>query len=216
MSISTDSRNVRIAANADVDQESSELAERRFELDAEIRRREIAIKEKQARGGWLTAQQATIAGAVLALVSGVAGAVISAYSSQRIEAGKSLSSLQIEELRSKASIELEKSKQLASEALEARRFETTLILDAIKTPSRVDAIRNLKFFVAAGFILDPSGKIAKLNDEDLPSISGPTSSDERRRKSDQAAFVPGAGEEGAHAVEAGPTGSRPSGNGTSW
>jgi hypothetical protein len=154
--------------------DSVKLEERKFELDAEIRRREMAIKEAEAKRTGLTAAQATIAGAVLALVSGVAGASITALSSQSIETGKSLTSLQIEELRTKGNLDIEMSKQLATESLERKKFETSLILQAIKTSSRADAIRNLKFFVAAGFVSDPEGKIARLSDESLPSISMPS------------------------------------------
>jgi hypothetical protein len=154
--------------------DSVQLEERKFELDAEIRRREMAIKEAEAKRTGLSAAQATIAGAVLALVSGVAGALITALSSQSIETGKSLTSLQIEELRTKGNLDIERSKQLATESLERKKFETSLILEAIKTSSRADAIRNLKFFVAAGFVSDPDDKIARLSDESLPSISMPS------------------------------------------
>jgi len=85
-----------------------------------------------------------------------------------------MTSLQIEELKVRGTLQLEESRQLATESLEQKKFETALILEAIKTPSRTDAIRNLKFFVAAGFIEDPDGKISSLNDERLPSISIPS------------------------------------------
>jgi hypothetical protein len=156
------------------ERESVQLEKRKFELDAEIRRRDLAIKEAEAKRIGLSPAQTTIAGAVLALVSGVAGALITAWSSQSIETGKSLTSLQIEELRTKGNLDIERSKQLATESLERKKFETSLILEAIKTSSRVDAIRNLKFFVAAGFVSDPDGKIARLSDESLPSISTPS------------------------------------------
>jgi hypothetical protein len=144
-------------------QPDSDLEERKFALDSDIRRREIALREAESKRTGLTAAQTTIAGAVLALVSGLAGAFINAWSSQTIESGKSLTSLQIEELKAKGNL-----------ALERNKFETSLILEAIKTPSRSDAIRNLKFFVAAGFVSDPDGKITKLSDENLPSISTPS------------------------------------------
>jgi hypothetical protein len=128
----------------------------------------------------ITAAQATIAGALLALLGGVAGASITAWSSQRIASGTSLTSLQIEELKAKGSLDLESSKQRATELLERKKFETSLILEAIKTPLRADAIRNLKFFVAAGFISDPDGRIAALRDESLPSIGEPSAEAARR------------------------------------
>lgn len=150
------------------------LEERRFALDAEIQRRDMALKEAEVTRRGLTASQATIAGAALALVSGVLGALIAAWSSQNIATGNSLTSLQVEKLKVTGNLNLEKSKQLATEALERKKFETSLILDAIKTPSRADAIRNLKFFVAAGFVTDTDGRIAKLNDDSLPSIGAPS------------------------------------------
>jgi hypothetical protein len=153
------------------EQDSNSIEERRFALDAEIRRREMALNEAVAKSTGLSAAQATVAGAVLALISGVIGASIAAWSSQNIEAGKSLNSLQIEELKAKGNLELEKSKQLATEALERKKFETSLILDAIKTNNRLEAVTNLKFFVDAGFVTDTEGKIAKLSDARLPSLT---------------------------------------------
>jgi hypothetical protein len=150
------------------------LDERKFALDAEMQRREMALKEAEVNRRGLSASQATIAGAVLALVSGVVGALITAWSSQNIATGNSLTSLQVEKLKVTGNLDLEKSKQLATEALERKKFETSLILDAIKTPSRADAIRNLKFFVAAGFVTDLDGRIAKLSDDSLPSIGAPS------------------------------------------
>jgi hypothetical protein len=163
-------------AQTERERETVRLEERKFDLEADIQRREMALKETEStstRKG-LTTAQASIAGAIIALLSGVAGAAITAWSSKSIESEKSLISLRIEELKARGSLDLEKSKQQATEALERKKFETQLILDAIKTPSRTDAIRNLKFFVAAGFVSDPDGKILSLQDESLPSISAPS------------------------------------------
>jgi hypothetical protein len=157
------------------------LEERKFDLDAELRRREIALKEAEGRKpGGISAAQATVAGAALALVSGVSGAFINSWSTQTIESGRSLTSLQIEELKVKGTLELEKQKQVAAETLERKRFETSLILEAIKTPAREDAIRNLKFFVQAGFIADLEGKIGALDDDSLPSIVSPSAESTNR------------------------------------
>jgi hypothetical protein len=152
------------------DEKPISLEEKKLELDAEIRRRETTVKEMEAkRSGGLTTAQASIAGALLALVSGIVGAGITAWSTQTVESGKSLTSLQLKELEINGTLQLEKSKQDATEALERKRFETSLILEAIKAP-RDDAIRNLRFFVAAGFVSDPDGRIANLSDDRLPSI----------------------------------------------
>src|SRR5438876_3989467 len=97
------------------------LGERKFALDAEIQRREMALKEAEGSRRGLSAAHATLAGAVLALISGALGALIAAWSSQSIESGKSLNSLQIEELKAKGNLDLEKSKQLATEALERKK-----------------------------------------------------------------------------------------------
>jgi 5'-nucleotidase (lipoprotein e(P4) family) len=151
------------------------LEERRFELEAEIQRRQVAIAESGTKLTGISPSHATVAGAALALIGGVVGSAITAWSTQSIETGKSLSSLQIEQLKVEGNLRLEQSKQNAIDSLERKKFETALILEAIKTQSRADATRNLKFFVAAGFVSDDSGKIAALADEKLPSISGPTS-----------------------------------------
>jgi hypothetical protein len=125
-------------------QHSGTLEERQFELDAEIRRREIAIEESERKSGWLTPAWATVAGAILALTSGIVGAYINARSSQLIASGNSLTSLQIEELKAKGTLELEKTRQTATAELERKKFETNLILEAIKTPSRSDAISGIR------------------------------------------------------------------------
>src|SRR4029077_5146104 len=153
------------------DQGANDLEERKLALDTEIRRREIAGKESEVTRGGITAGQATIAGAVLALVSGALGATITAQSSQNIALENARTSLSIEKLKAKENFELEKSRQIATQALERSKFETSLIFEAIKTPSRSDAIRNLKFFVEAGFISDTDRKIQNLSDERLPSIT---------------------------------------------
>src|SRR5262245_56751920 len=79
----------------------NELDEKTFELDAEISRREVSIKELEAKKGGITASQATVAGAVVALLSAVLGASITAWSTQNIEGGRSIASLKIEELKAK-------------------------------------------------------------------------------------------------------------------
>lgn len=157
-----------------MEQSTASLDERKFLLESEIRLRELSLKETEAKRTGITPTQATIAGPIIALIGGIIGAFINAQSSQTVEAEKSLTSLQIEKLKVEGNLRLEGSKQKATEALEKSKFETQLILEAIKTPSRSDAIRNLKFFVSAGFVSDPDGKIAKLSDERLPSISLPS------------------------------------------
>jgi hypothetical protein len=116
--------------------------------------------------------QVAIAGAVIAVVVGVIG--VAAWSWQKAEARRSLDLSRIEELRTKANLELEKSRQLAAEALERKKFQTALILEVIKG-SASEAIRNLKFFVDAGFVEDPEGRIAKLSEARVQSmVAGPS------------------------------------------
>ncbi|WP_428667689.1 phage tail tip lysozyme [Reyranella sp.] len=153
---------------------ADELEERRFELDAEIKRRELAIKEAEiAKKTGLSTAQATVAGATLALISGLAGALISAWSTRDIEGGKALASQAIEQSKVQGTLKLEQIRQEATLALEQKKFETNLIFEAIKQPSREDSIRNLQFFVAAGFIADKDGKISKLPLDKLPSSPSP-------------------------------------------
>lgn len=152
----------------------AQLEERKFALDAEIRRREMTLKEAEVGRAGISVAQATVVGAVLTLLGGTVGSLITASSSQGIESNKDVTSLKIEESRVKKTLNLEKSKQEFSEELERQKFETSLIFEAIKAPSRNDAIRNLKFFVAAGFISDSDGKIARLDDGSLPSLSQPS------------------------------------------
>lgn len=163
------------------------LPERQFLLDEELRRREVAIREREmtvreneasiavaVTPPGISASQATVAAAILALVSGLAGALILAWSTQRLETGKSLTSLELKEREVQGNLDLEKAKQEANQKLERNKFETSLILEAIRTPARADAIRNLKFFVKAGFIADERGKIEQLTDDSLPSIGEPS------------------------------------------
>jgi hypothetical protein len=80
------------------------IEERQFELDAEIRRREIALKEAESGKTSIGVAQATIAGSIIALVSGVLGAVIAAWSSQNVEFGKSQASLNIEKIKQRETL----------------------------------------------------------------------------------------------------------------
>jgi hypothetical protein len=123
----------------------------------------MATEEGDSRSLGLTTAQATVAGAVIALVSGVAGALIAARSTERIAAENAA-----------ASIAIENTKQSAAADIARKSFESSLIFEAIKAPTRADAIRNLRFFVAAGFLTDSGGRIANLKDEEFPSQSNPS------------------------------------------
>lgn len=171
----------------DQDPEASklDLERRRLELDDAFRREELeekratrlsdearhsadnALKQKelefaQGRGLRFSTTQATVAAAALALISGIIGGLIQASATKDVEAGKSAALIQIERVKADASI-----------ALERQKFETTLILKATESPERDDQIRNLQFFLNAGFIRDPDEKIAKMSVQDYPSAPPP-------------------------------------------
>jgi hypothetical protein len=146
-----------------------ELRERRE--DRALKRRELELN--QGRGLQFTAGQATVTGAALALISGLIGGLIQSAATKDVEAGKNQAMIAIEDLKAKANITLEKQKQDAAERLDREKFETTLILKATEAASRQDQIRNLKFFLNAGFITDAEGKIAKMDEGAYPSSPPP-------------------------------------------
>lgn len=149
----------------------TDLEERKLALEEDIRKREMALKERESNRVGLTTAQTAIAAALISLASGAIGAGITSYYSRDAALG-------VEDIRVRGTLELEKARQEAVAKLETRKFETSLVFEAIKTPSRADAIRNLKFFVAAGFISD-DGKIASLPDEKLPSLNPSSASSGR-------------------------------------
>src|SRR5262249_23709160 len=74
----------------------------------------------------------------------------------------------LEQAKLDGTLALEKQKQQAADKLDEKKFETTLILKAIDTPDREAQVKNLRFFVRAGFVADPGNKIEKMPLEDLP------------------------------------------------
>lgn len=145
------------------------LKERQLALTEELQKREAELNERQHSERSITAAQATVAGAVIALLSGLIGAVISSSSSETISETNAANALKIERTKVQGNLDLEASKQSSAANLARQEFETSLILQAIETEDREEAIRNLRFFVAAGFISDTDGKISALSDEQLPS-----------------------------------------------
>jgi hypothetical protein len=151
--------------NAQLELRRAELEEKRAQRESEGKRhqQEVELKKLEmaaasGRGLRLTAAQATVVAAGLALVSGGLGGAIQAWSSRDIEAAKS-----------QALVDIERLKAEAAERLDRAKFETTLILKATEAPSRDEQIRNLRFFLNAGFIRDPEGKIARIDERDYPS-----------------------------------------------
>lgn len=170
------------AERSDVSQSGSEANEReaRFNrryrlLEIKERRedralRRLEIENSAGRGIRFTTSQATVAAAFLALFSAVLGGAIQGWFAKDVETERSSALLEIEKLKAQGTIDLEKEKQVATERLERLEFETTLILKAIEAPLREDQIRNLKFFLNAGFISDADGKIARMDEADFPSL----------------------------------------------
>lgn len=84
---------------------------------------------------------------VTAIVAGLIGFLTSAYVSY---------------LNNNGTLEVEREKERAEAALENQKFKTNLILEAVKTGDRQKALENLTFFIDAGFLDDPDGKIKGL------------------------------------------------------
>lgn len=133
--------------------------------------KKLEIESSAGRGIRFTSAQATVAAALLALASAVAGGWMQSAMTRDVEANKNLALVEIERLRAEASINLEKQKQDFEERIKKAEFETSLIVKAIEAPKREDQIRNLKFFLNAGFIDDEDGKIAAIKESDLPSLA---------------------------------------------
>jgi hypothetical protein len=155
---------------ADLETRRAELAEkraqrkseeRRHAVDAELKRQEISAST--GRAFRFTTAQATVAAAVLALVSGAVGGLVQAWTTRDVEESKSTALIKIEEVKAKANIDLER-----------QRFETGLITKATESPKREEQIRNLKFYLAAGFLSDPEHKIAAMNEDQYPSSPPPS------------------------------------------
>jgi uncharacterized protein YecT (DUF1311 family) len=71
-------------------------------------------------------------------------------------------------------LRLEEAKHKAAAALAQHEFETKLIFRAIEQSDASERIRNLKFFLEAGFLTDPEGKIKELKPDQYPSKDSPS------------------------------------------
>lgn len=119
------------------------------EIHERLSRIEEGVQIKPSEERRFSLAQATIGGAILTLLGGIGGAGLDGYYSA-------------EKARTDAALAVE---------LETRRFEAELILRAVDVEDREAAIRNLRFFVAAGFISDDEGRIGHLDDNALPSAN---------------------------------------------
>jgi multidrug efflux pump subunit AcrA (membrane-fusion protein) len=81
--------------------------------------------------------------------------------------------LKIEQLKAEGALTLEREKQDASAKLSRQEFETKLIMQAVQGVPPEVATNNLQYFLKAGFISDPEGKIAHLSVTAPPSIPNP-------------------------------------------
>jgi len=159
----------------EIEKAKIEIEKKRLEIAEEVQKREIALSERQHTERSISPAHATVAGALIALLSGLIGAAITSSSSETVSETNAASALQIEKTKVQGNLDLEQTKQSSAEELARQEFETSLILKAIETEDREEAIRNLRFFVNAGFISDENGKISALSDEQLPSqVSVPT------------------------------------------
>jgi hypothetical protein len=137
------------------------LDERRFEEEAhrnreelDLKRREFQLKQDELAfrlSGAGRAGRIRVSTAVVAAAAAILAAVFAAY------------------LQGRASIQLEREK-----------FRSSLILRAIGTDNQDEAGRNLRFFVKAGLISDPDGRIASLRPSEVPVLPSPMQSPLRR------------------------------------
>jgi vacuolar-type H+-ATPase catalytic subunit A/Vma1 len=87
------------AAQLQEEVEKRKAEERRYRNDVRIKLAEL--RAASGRGIGFSATQATVAAAVLALVSGIGGAFIQSITTRDVEAGKSSAALSMKKRRSK-------------------------------------------------------------------------------------------------------------------
>jgi uncharacterized protein YecT (DUF1311 family) len=110
-----------------------------------------------------TATHATIIVALLGAIGTGAGAIFTARENLRLE-----------EARRVAAAELEQAKHNAAADLARMEFEIKLIFRAIEGSDSTERIRNLQFFLDAGFLRDPEGRIRNLDPSKFPSKVNPS------------------------------------------
>lgn len=82
-----------------------------------------------------------------------------------------MASVYVGYLNNQATLEVEQKKEKAESELEQQKFKTSLILEAVKVGDKQKALDNLTFFIDAGFLVDPGGKIKSLlNKNVLPVL----------------------------------------------
>ena len=153
-------------ADTDLDQARLAFEKERFAAEMALKSKELELRQLQGKAGGLTPAQATVGGAMIALASAALTALITGSSNESIAEENAAATLQVEQTRVEGELALERSRQ-----------EAALILSAIDTETREAAVQNLRFFVAAGFISDPDGRIANLDDSELPWRNAPDMDD---------------------------------------
>jgi hypothetical protein len=147
-------------AELDEKRAQRQLEEKRQATDAELKRLELS--QAAGKGFKFSTPQATVAVSIIALTSGAIGGVFQAWTTKDVEATKSAALIQIEQLKAKANI-----------ALERQKFEATLIAKATEAPTREEQIRNLKFYVEAGFLEDSGQRIFNMKETNYPGTRPP-------------------------------------------
>lgn len=148
---------------------NDQLGEQRIarQLDCELKAKELELRRQEvetSQGSILkvSPQLALVFGALLSAISAIVGAAI------QFEA-----TIEAEGTKSKSAIEVERERSNAQQVLERQKFEANLILKSTESPSRDERIRNLKFFINAGYIKDGSDRILKMADTEYPYLPKP-------------------------------------------
>jgi hypothetical protein len=119
--------------------------------EAQIEGRRVKPREADTAGEsrfGFTANHATL---LVALIGAIGAAFAAVYTSQQ-------------------NLRLEEAKHVAAAELSRQEFETRLIFRAIEgSESAEERIRNFRFFLEAGFLRDPEGKLQKLDPAKFPS-----------------------------------------------
>jgi hypothetical protein len=111
-----------------------------------------------------SATHATIVVAVIGAIATGAGAVFTAWQNVKVESAKQDAAAKL------AQQEFETKAKLAR-----KEFETKLIFRAIEGSDSVEErVRNLKFFLDAGFLSDDGDKIRNLDPAQYPSVGSPS------------------------------------------
>jgi hypothetical protein len=131
--------------------EGSDLELQKWEAERDYRNREIAIKEREqaCREGELALKREEYARAYSKAINW----------SIVIPALAAITAALIALLSNIYATFLNGANQIAQEK---QHFRANLILESVKTGDRAKAIANLQFFLDAGFINDPEGKITSL------------------------------------------------------